>query len=713
MPTDRALEGLALHEICVTLRCDPHCPWCQHCRGPEGPVFAPGDGGHTLTANGPCRIRLTGGDPFRGADLVGWARWAREKGAAHLSFAGPATSLGAPGVVEALRDAGADEVQAVVPSLAAEDLSRWAGRALSRDEVFAGLDAARAAGLVTTVVIPVSAVNAASLAATVAGLRGRYGPELAITLRRAPPRPHRKDDPPPWSELDALGASLSAIHADPASAGVLRIDPDAAWGACLLPRSAWAPGLIGLSRTPRRDAPPLTEKCAACALKPRCDWSTREPPPASLVRPLSHDDALALHSLSPHLSLEHQPQTARTRKDRAPFKLPDLLCFAPFTSLVMCDPPNAPVPCAESWVRTEMSAAEQARSLGVSVDEVQRRNAESYAKWGYPAFVPANEDWSIAEMWNGPLVMHMRRQILKGGPSDRCRGNCRVMLGVEEPFFDALTRPESELTDAVVENRRRLADEVRAGAVSLTAKPLELVLGVASHCNISCGFCTGPMGSYGELTERRFDEVVELLPTLMTLSVIGPGEPLMSLRFPKLLEHINDRGYDSLQVSLTSNGTLMTRKWLERHRNVRFNHIRISLNAGSAATHERMTGKRFFERLMDNIDALAERKAQSDSRFELTLSCVLSDFVLGDLRNFAEIVDRANANVVVEPMYGNMLGLSPYTRADKLRALRDECDAVSEAFAVRNPKVSRAFRAMERFASERLRTRNLTVLPHH
>jgi hypothetical protein len=116
---------------------------------------------------------------------------------------------------------------------------------------------------------------------------------------------------------------------------------------------------------------------------------------------------------------------------------------------------------------------------------------------------------------------------------------------------------------------------------------------------------------------------------------------------------------------------------------------------------------------MASIEALAERKERSDSRFELTLSCVLSDFVLGDLGNFAEIVDRANANIVVEPMYGNSLNLSPYVKADKLRALRDECAAVSRAFEVRNPKVARAFRAMEQFAGERLRTRNLTVLPHH
>jgi len=703
-----SLDSLALHEVCITLRCDGGCFWNRHCRGPDGPVFAPGEGGHHFDPREPGRVRLAGGDPFRHGDLVGWARWARQQAPGFLEVEGPAASLVDPGVVARLAEAAPDAVQAVLPTLDAAALLALTGRSVDPAALLDSLRAVRDAGLRLVVVVPVDASTAPRLYATVAALRAHLGASLPIVLRRV-----RAEGAAPWPEVDALAASLTAVVDDPALSGSLSVDASANWGACLIPRAAWREGMVPLSRTPLRGGELLAPACETCSLRPRCTWRPDEAPPPERMRPLSHDEALSLHRLSPHLSLEHQPSTQRTRRDRRAFDLPELLCFAPFTSLVMCDTPNAPVPCAESWVRTEMTPAEQAATLGVPVAEIEARNATSYARWGYPSFVPANEDWTIQEMWNGPLVLHMRRQMLGGGPSDRCRGNCRPMLGVEEPFFDALTRPDGELTPAIVANRRRLIEEIRDGRSVLTAHPLELVLGVASHCNITCGFCTGPMGAYGELTERRFDEVVELLPTLMTLSVIGPGEPLMSQRFPKLLAHINDRGYSALQVSLTTNGTLMTRSWLERHANVRFNHIRISLNAGSAATHERMTGKRFFDRLLPAIDALAERKARSDSRFEFTLSCVLSNNVLGDLRNFAEIVDRANANIVVEPMYGNMLGLSPYVRAEKLRALRDECAAVSEAFEVRNPKVSRAFRAMEQFASERLRTRRLAVLPQH
>jgi hypothetical protein len=47
-------------------------------------------------------------------------------------------------------------------------------------------------------------------------------------------------------------------------------------------------------------------------------------------------------------------------------------------------------------------------------------------------------------------------------------------------------------------------------------------------------------------------------------------------------------------VSLTTNGTLLTPSFLARHAAVRWSHVRVSLNAGSEATHARMTGKRLF-----------------------------------------------------------------------------------------------------------------------
>jgi pyruvate-formate lyase-activating enzyme len=129
---------------------------------------------------------------------------------------------------------------------------------------------------------------------------------------------------------------------------------------------------------------------------------------------------------------------------------------------------------------------------------------------------------------------------------------CRVIMGVEDRGADLLLRRDADLPDEPRENRRRLLDELREGRDVLTARPLDVVVGVASHCNITCGFCVGPEGQYGELTDRRREELEAWLPTLLSIGVSGPGEPLMSKNFLALLAHMARREYPALGVSLTT-----------------------------------------------------------------------------------------------------------------------------------------------------------------
>jgi hypothetical protein len=73
-----------------------------------------------------------------------------------------------------------------------------------------------------------------------------------------------------------------------------------------------------------------------------------------------------------------------------------------------------------------------------------------------------------------------------------------------------------------------------------------------------------------------------------------------------------------------------------------------------------------------------------------------------------------------EPMHRSFLSSGPavdanYRDSGGLPRRPPRALALGRALrrGVRNPKVSRAFQAMEQFASERLRTRTLAVLPQH
>jgi MoaA/NifB/PqqE/SkfB family radical SAM enzyme len=290
---------------------------------------------------------------------------------------------------------------------------------------------------------------------------------------------------------------------------------------------------------------------------------------------------------------------------------------------------------------------------------------------------------------------------------------CRVVMGVEERGVSNFQRPAAELTPEIVANRHHLLEEIHARRNVLTAKPLDLMMGVSAHCNISCGFCDGPLGQYGDLSDRRRDEIIGLLPTLMSFGVSGPGEPLMNKNFLALLAHISDVGYPALFVSLTTNGTLLTPEFLARTRNVPWGSVRISLNSGSAETYQRMTGKPYFDRILRNLDALCELRERAARRFSITLSLVLGSVQMGDLAKFAKIVDDHRTAIILEPMNDDKRNLSPWVRPERLAALADELHQVGESYVDKNPDIARAFRAVEGFARNRLQAGDFRILEGH
>ncbi len=708
-------RGLPVRPWCVTARTDLTCRWCEYCGGPAGRDSDPDDPRQPPFPEGEaCNFRLVGGDPFSHGDLARWVAWARRAPRAVVEAQGHGHHLADEGVLERVRASGVDGLRVLLPALDDATLEAWTGVAAVASRSLEGIALALDAGLPVTVVVALNPVTAPHLADTLAGLAARFGARIDVELARSPlrARPGPLPSPASWDELDALGEALAALPALPFD---LRFDALAGYGPCVLPEAAWRRGVVTAYRSGNRalettvapDGP-----CGACAWRPRCAWRVpKGEAPVARMQPVSDDGALRLAALVDDRAASHVPDRGR-RTDAKAYGLPDLLCFAPFTSMAIHELRKRPVPCAQSWVDTTSTPEMEAAVLGVPVEEVLEKNRVAQARWGVPWHDVMNEDWPLREVWNAPLLVHMRRQMIRGGPSDRCRSSCRVVLGVEERGVSFLTRPDDELDPAVVANRRLLLEDMAEGRGELRALPLDLCVGVSAHCNITCGFCTGPMGRYGDLSDRRYDEVVAMLPTMMHLSAVGPGEPLMSAAFNRLLGHVVDRGYPSLAVSVTTNGTLLRKSWVERHRNVRWGMIRVSLNAGSAASYERMTGKKgYFEHVVEGLELLAALRESKAERFELVVSCVLSTNVMGDLDSYAALVHRLGATPVLEPMTGDLDGRSPYKSAETIRALREECRAVASAYALKNPPLARAFAAMEQFADERSRKRLHIVLP--
>lgn len=702
----------------ITRRCSHSCAWCHGCgaRAGAGLDVPPPE---TSPEPGKRLIRLVGGDPFRLTTLEAWVGWARRSELGRVCVEGPGATLGAADharTLARLLSVRPDAVSISLPSVEPKAAVRWTGTPWDPTVTLDNVARLQAAGIAVEVVFPVNERTTGELEQVVTTLDRRFGSSLRIVLRRARLKQPRGRLPTlgeePWPELDGLNDALERLPTPLPGGAAVEMDADAGYPLCVLRPSVRTPRLVVLPRPWRRGGQrSLGSACGRCAWQPSCTWIAKTGLPASAqARPLSVDEVTELQVDDKVARLNPHPGVVRF--DYREIGLRALLCAAPWTTLSTTDPLHNPVPCAFSWVNTRLTPEELAAESGDPVEVEEERARQARKQWDGTWYGMANESLSLMDIWNSPLLKRMRREMKEGGASSRCRSMCRIVMGVEERGAMHFLRRDAELSETIVENRRLLIEEINEGKSVLTAKPLELMVGVSSHCNITCGFCDGPQGLYGELTDRRRDDIITLLPTLMSLGVSGPGEPLMSPNYRALLAHVADTVYPGLAISLTTNGTLLTPEFLRRHENVGWSHVRVSLNAGSAQTHERMTGKKLFERVMTNIDALCDFRDRKANGMSITLSCVLGSVQMGDLHNFAEIVTARRAKVIVEPMYGDMHGLSPWTRPERLRVLADELESVGNDFERRNPPLSRAFRAVLAFAEERLAKGETAALEH-
>lgn len=721
MSTTSAFFDLPLRSELVTSACRLRCAWCDHCREREMPAESTA----RLLAQPPpaaaTAYRLKGGETFALDDFERWTRWARRDGRSAVCLEGPAATLALlrpeplDARVAALIAARPDLVSAHLPTVDAGRTFALTGVAWEPERCLDALARVQAAGVAVEVVFPVNTETVGELERVVLRVAERLR-DASVTLRRVPLKRLGRSHLPviragvDWPELDALSTALAQLPRVLPNGVRLRMDEQDGYALCLLRPEARRADLVNAPRDPfQKPNRALGAACEVCAWARVCTWRPGAAhPPAQQVMPLTRDEALAMQATTGASTATHQPRSFRT--SRASLGLPELLCLAPWTTLTVTEPSLHPVPCALSWVDTAISSAQSDAMTGEApgTEAARRQGTRRGFHW-----VLDNESLSLMDLWNAPLLRLMRSEMHGGDRSSRCRAMCRVVMGVEERGLQHFQRADVDLTTPVVENRRRLLEEIHARRDVLTAHPLELMIGVSAHCNISCGFCDGPLGAYGDLTDKRRDEIITLLPSMMAFGVSGPGEPLMSPNYLRLLAHIADGAYPSLRMSLTTNGTLLTPSFIERHKGVPWSHVRISLNAGSAATHENMTGKRLFDRVRENLDALCRLRDSRPVPFKVTLSCVLGSKQVGDLHNFAALVTAYGTDVIVEPMYGDLRELSPWTRPARLAVLADELRSVADDYATTNPPLSRAFRAVERFARERLAGDDWRPLDHH
>jgi wyosine [tRNA(Phe)-imidazoG37] synthetase (radical SAM superfamily) len=108
-------------------------------------------------------------------------------------------------------------------------------------------------------------------------------------------------------------------------------------------------------------------------------------------------------------------------------------------------------------------------------------------------------------------------------------------------------------------------------------------------CNARCEFCSAWTVRGEVMPIELIERTAEMLPYLVSVDLVGWGEPLIHPQMGEILKLFEDRCDPRANLSLTTNGTHLER-WAEALVRARVGSVGVSLHAARPETHEAIMG---------------------------------------------------------------------------------------------------------------------------
>ena len=218
---------------------------------------------------------------------------------------------------------------------------------------------------------------------------------------------------------------------------------------------------------------------------------------------------------------------------------------------------------------------------------------------------------------------------------------------------------------------------------------------ITNRCNLACTACVRTHRSLEPDRDMTFDEFVALVaqfPNLERALLHGIGEPLLHPRLPDMVRHLKDRG---VTVLFNSNGTLLAPRLQEALVRSGLDEFRLSLDAAEPDLYERMHGRPFFDRVVENVQCLVAAKrrhggdaprvsvwctATRENVEQLPLLVSLAarigvpEVYVQRLVYFLDSLDQCDAELASMALFGQVQAHE--------RAIIAECERLSEALGI-------------------------------
>jgi len=200
-------------------------------------------------------------------------------------------------------------------------------------------------------------------------------------------------------------------------------------------------------------------------------------------------------------------------------------------------------------------------------------------------------------------------------------------------------------------------------ALPLTLRPplpRSLYIETTSRCNSLCETCILTFGGrepQKDLEWSRFRTIVDQFPALERVLLHGIGEPLLNRDLPRMISHLKARG---ATVLFNSNAITLSLKVSRALLDAGLDELRVSLDASTRETYARIRGVDAFERVVENLERLAELKASlASARPVVSLWLTALKDNLDEIPGLVALATRTRASSIhLQRLVYNGLGIA-------------------------------------------------------
>lgn len=212
--------------------------------------------------------------------------------------------------------------------------------------------------------------------------------------------------------------------------------------------------------------------------------------------------------------------------------------------------------------------------------------------------------------------------------------------------------------------------------------PERLHIQTISYCNGRCLFCAYPRVvnkiTHGIMEDEVFKKIIDeaALYKPKRVALLLMNEPLLDRKLPKRIAYAKEKLGEGTEVTITSNGSILTEKIINRLIDSGLDRIKISVQGITKETYEKIMGLN-YERTFEGIYRLAEiKKRRKSERPQIVLSMVNVGHNENEIRKYKRFFRRKGikaTSVAFENKGGNIedsLELAPFGMKLRRRCYR-------------------------------------------